>query len=212
MSLLPGQIIPQTIPLGRVNRDGTVTIDKDWWLLLYHLVLNSLGTGSGLPADALQDLEGADTDAIDADAISLRQPISNALVQAIQPQDVVVSSNDLPDISRALLLAQDPLLADPPDLARALILAQDGLLSDPPALSQPVSSIAVGASPFTYTASFTGTVAVTGGTVSAISFIRRGTSVATGITSGLIPVSRYDQVQVTWTAAPTMTFIPWSSQ
>lgn len=190
MSLLPGQIQPQSVPIGRVNEDGTVTMDTNWWLLFYNLCLQVLGTGTGLPADALIDLASADADAIDADAIALRQPLSNALIQALQPSDVVVSINDLPDLRRALLLAQDPLLPDPQPRA------------------QPAQSVAVGASPFTYTAAFDGTIVVTGGTVSAISLIRQGTSVATGITTGLIPLSRTDQVQITYSATPMVTFLP----
>lgn len=219
MSLLPGQILPPTASLGTVNEDGTVTIEQNWWLLLYNLALQVLGTSSaGLPADALIDLASADADAIDADAIALRQslsnaliqvtqpsdvdadaialrrPLSNALVQAIQPSDVVISTNDLPDLQRALLLAQADIQPDPVPLA------------------QPVSAITVGASPFTYTASFAGSVAITG-SVTSISFKRQGISVATGMTTGMIPVCRYDQLVVTYPgAAPTMTFIPWSSQ
>lgn len=194
MSLLPGQILPPGQPIGRVNPDGTVTMEQNWWLLFFNLCLQTLGNGSGLPADALIDLESADLDAIDADAIVLRQPLTNALVQAMQPSDVVTGLDDLPDLQRALLLAQDAI---PPD-------------SMP--LAQPVTVIGVGASPFTYAAPFAGSVAITGGTVSAITLIRQGTSVATGLTSGLIPVSRYDQVKVTYSGTPTMTFIPGSSQ
>lgn len=190
MSLLPGQILPPSQPLGKAQEDGTVLIEQNWWLLLYNLVLNTLGTGGGLPADALIDLESADLDAIDADAIALRQPLSNALIQALQPSDVVVSIADLPDLQKALLLAQDPMLQDPQPRA------------------QPAQSVAVGASPFTYTAAFDGTIVVTGGTVSAIALIRQGTSIATGIITGLIPLSRTDQVQVTYSATPTVTFLP----
>jgi len=194
MSLLPQQIIPQTIPLGTVNPQGQVILATDWWLLLYNLCLQTLGTGSGFPADELIDLEGADLDATNADAMALRQPLASALAQTIQPADVVVSTNDLPDLLRALLFAQDPLLPDPSPLA------------------QPVAAITVGASPFTYTAAFAGNVAITC-SVTSISFKRQGTSVATGVTTGVIPVCRGDQLVVTYPgAAPTMTFIPWSSQ
>lgn len=90
-------------------------------------------------------------------------------------------------------------------------LLEDSLLPDPTPQAQPVAAITVGASPFTYTARFSGSVAITGGTVSSITLIRQSTSVATGVTAGLIPVSRLDQVQVTFTGTPTMTFIPWSA-
>lgn len=190
MSLLPGQILPQSAILGRTNAQGEVTIEQNWWLLLYNLVLNTLGTGAGLPADALIDLESADVDASNSDAIVLRQGIANALKQAMQPSDVMVGIDDLPDLQRALLLAQD------------------GLLQDPQPRVQPAQSVATTGSPFTYTAAFDGTIVVTGGTVSAIALIRQGTSIATGIITGLIPLSRTDQVQVTYSATPTVTFLP----
>lgn len=195
MSLLPEQIPPETVAIGRVQPNGLVRMEHNWWLFLYNLFLNVLGNGAAgsLPADALIDLESADLDAIDADAIALWQPVANLLEQALHPSDVVVCSDDLPDI------------------ARALLLAQDNLLPDAPAVAQPLAAIAAGASPFTYTAPFAGHLAVTGGTVSAIALIRQGTSVATGLTAGLIPASRGDQVKVTYTVVPTMTFIPWSS-
>lgn len=189
MSLLPGQILPATEPLGKVTPDGTVTIEKNWWLLLYNLCLQILGTGNGIPADQLIDLLSADTDAIDADAIALRQGLSNALIWAQDPPRQLTSA-DLPDIFRALLLAQEALLPDPTPRA------------------QPTQSITVGASPFTYTAPFDGTIISTGGTVSAIALIRQGSSVATGLTAGLIPLSRLDSLQVSYSVAPVMTFLP----
>lgn len=190
MSLLPGQILPQSAILGRANENGEVTIEQNWWLLLYNLVLNTLGTGSGLPADALIDLESADLDAIDADAIALRQPLRNALIQALQPSDVVVSTDDLPDLQRALLLSQDSLLPDAPPRA------------------QPAQNVSPSGSPYSYTAAFDGTMVVTGGVVSALALIRQGTSIALGITTGLVPLSRTDQVQITYSATPTVTFLP----
>jgi hypothetical protein len=206
MSLLPGKILPQTIPLGKVNDDQTVTIDTDWWLLLYNLCAQTLGTSAaGLPADALMDLESADTDAIDSDAIALRSPL--AVLAALLPTEGDPSPS-LSDVRNALLLAQEIPLSDTTDLRNALILALDGLLPDPQPVAQPVQTITVGASPFTYIAPFNGQVSVTGGTVSLIQIIRQGTTVATGLTTGLIPVSRGDQVKVTYTVVPTVVFLP----
>lgn len=187
MSLLPQQIIPQTTPLGRVQQDGSILIDHNWWLLLYN-ICQSLGIGQLDPA-ALVALESADSDAADSDAIALRQPVSNALMLA-QTDPPQVASSDLPDITRALLLSQD------------------GLLPDPHPSAQPVAAITVGASPFTYTAPFAGAVTVTSGTVSVISIIRQGTTVATGAVAGVFPVSRLDQIQVTYSVTPTMRFLP----
>lgn len=187
MSLLPGRILPQNQALGRVNEDGTVTIDKNWWLLIYNLCLQTLGTGGGLPADALIDIESLDMDAADSDAIVLRQPISNLSVQSA---DLASTVQDFPAIATALLLAQDPALQLPQPAA------------------QPVASITVTASPFTYTVPANGTVVVNGGIVSAIAISRQGTSVTTGLIDAVLPVSRLDQVTVTYTGLPTMTFLP----
>ena len=69
------------------------------------------------------------------------------------------------------------------------------------------SVITVGVSPYAYTAQSNGHVVVTGGTVSAIS-LTRVSAHATGFTAGFIPVGNKDVVTVTYTVAPTMTFIP----
>jgi hypothetical protein len=193
MTLLPQQMLPITTPLA-VQRNGVIFIDKQWWLLLYGLCIQVLGSGTaqGLPSDALQDLAGADTDAADSDAVVLRRPISNLAVELEDP--LKISSSDLPDIAMSLLLAQDDLLPDPAPLAPA------------------VSVITPTGSVFTYTAPYAGSVVVTGGTVSAISIARQGTSVSTGLTVGVFPVSRYDQVKVTYSGTPTMSFIPSSPQ
>lgn len=191
MSLLPGQILPYDVPIGQADESGKVTVSHDWWLFWYNIGLLVLGAnGSGLPSSAVQELASLDTDAIEADAAMLRRPISNLNVRAHDLTDRVLSTSDLPDIYRALLLAQD------------------GLLPDPTPRAQPVQVVAVGASPFSYTAAFDGTVVVTGGTVSAISLTRQGTSVATGITTGLFPLSRLDVLQVTYSGTPVMTFLP----
>ena len=136
---------------------------------------------TGLPADAIESLESVDFDISSLPLTS--SPLSDG--QAI---------NDLPI----------PILSP-------VFVLQDEFLPDPPAAqAAPVASITVTASPFTYTAPFAGNVAVTGGTVSAITLIRQSTSVATGLTVGLISVSRGDQVQVTYSVTPTLTFIPGS--
>lgn len=187
MSLLPNQIPPPNAAIGEVTPSGQVLLTENYYLFLYNIWLNTLGTG--IPADQLIALESVDMDATDSDAVALRQPLSNALLWAQDPPRQITS-------------------ADLPDIARALLLAQDALLPDPQPRAQPAQSVAPTSSPFTYTAGFDGTIVVTGGTVSAISIIRQGTSVATGITTGLFPLSRLDSLQVTYSAAPTMTFLP----
>src|SRR5690242_1201088 len=111
MSLLPGQILPQSTPIGRVLEDGRVQINHNWWLLFYNLCLQSLSTG--LPADALQILESVDLDVIDADAVSLRSRLEALAALIPTEADPVPYS----DVRNALILAQDALLPDPPPRA-----------------------------------------------------------------------------------------------
>jgi hypothetical protein len=72
----------------------------------------------------------------------------------------------------------------------------------------PAQPIAVGASPFQYSAEVSGAVIVNGGTVSQIDIVRNGVAYSSGIISGPIPVVRGDVVSVTHAGAPTMTFLP----
>lgn len=125
-------------------------------------------------------------------------------LQTIESVDFDISDGDA--LKRALME-----VSESNEIPTLSVLVDDSLLPDPPSQAQPVAAITVNASPFTYTAPFAGSVAITGGTVSLITLIRQSTSVATGLTTGLIPVSRGDQIQVTYTGTPTMTFIPWSA-
>lgn len=123
MSLLPSQILPPNEPIGTVDEAGQVIPSFNFYLLLYNLWLNTLGNGTGLPADALIDLASADSDAIDSDAIALRRPLSSA--------DTVAQV--------ALLTADSPLIppTDP-------VTAQVALLT---ADLMPTQSVDAGASP-----------------------------------------------------------------
>lgn len=185
MSLLPQSIIPQTNPLGHADENGDVTIDKNWWLFLYNISQQVLGLG-GLSSNALISIEGADGDAQDSDAIALRAPIA-ALYELLpgEPDPVPYSA-----------------------IRNALMFAQDSLLPDPVPQAQPVSAVTVGASPFTFTALANGHLLIAGGAVSAIAMSRQGTSTATGLIAGFIPVSRRDLVVITYSSVPTVTFIP----
>lgn len=70
-------------------------------------------------------------------------------------------------------------------------------------------AVTITASPWTYTAPSRGFVLVTGGTVSLIQFSRTtGTFYPIGQTSGIFPVSQNDQLKVTYSAAPIVTFVP----
>ena len=66
-------------------------------------------------------------------------------------------------------------------------------------------------SPFSYTAVEPGNVAITGGTVSAIT-LTRGLTIITIIGQTLIPVAIADVVTVTYSVLPTVQFIPMYGQ
>jgi hypothetical protein len=195
LSLLPGRILPPTEPLGTVGDDGkTITINKNWYLLLWNLSAQTLGTGApgdpgtpgtpgspGVPSPSVY-VADVDIDVISADTTALRLPISNLAIGDVDLSPVIDTT--------------------------ALLWAQDAILSDPAPQAQPVTVVSVGASVFTYTAAFSGTVVITGGTVSLIQIVRQGTTIATGLTAGIFPISRLDQIQITHTGAPAFTFLP----
>lgn len=64
-----------------------------------------------------------------------------------------------------------------------------------------------GSSPLSYTASVDGSFLITGGTGVSVSLIRSGASVA-GPVTGFIPMTKGDQIIVTWATLPAMSFIP----
>jgi hypothetical protein len=64
-----------------------------------------------------------------------------------------------------------------------------------------------GASPFAYTALTKGFMIVRGGTVTAIQFTRTATNL-TGQTSGIFVLNQGDVLTVTYSALPTMIWVP----
>ena len=205
--LLPGQIPPQTIPLVEQSPTGEMIVDINWYLFFYNLGKNVLMGPSGfIPMSPSANISLIDSDVVDSDAMQAPRQILNAmLLQADQD-----SGPSLRDMQNALLLAQPDQETNSAlrDVQTALLLAQDGLLPDVTPAAQPVATITVGASPFTYTVQFNGSLSVSGGTVSAIAVIRQGVTVATDLTAGLVPLSRMDQIRITYTVAPVAVFLP----
>jgi hypothetical protein len=71
------------------------------------------------------------------------------------------------------------------------------------------SPVTLGASPAIYSATRKGSLIVSGGTVSFIEFTRNGTNYYnTGATSGMFTVNASDVLRITYTVAPTVTFVP----
>lgn len=69
-------------------------------------------------------------------------------------------------------------------------------------------AISVGASPYLYVASRDGFLALTGGTVTKQEYGRLATFTDVGLLTSMLPVLAGDTIRVTYTALPTMTFIP----
>lgn len=72
----------------------------------------------------------------------------------------------------------------------------------------PISALPVSASPATYKAVQQGTVAISGGTLTAVALTRGAVAVALGASQRIVPVGTGDVVTVTYSVAPTMNFIP----
>ena len=70
-----------------------------------------------------------------------------------------------------------------------------------------ISPVTVSASPTSFTASQRGVVGISGGTLTAVSLTRAGTTVTLG-TSRSITVANGDTVTVSYSVAPTINFIP----
>lgn len=68
-------------------------------------------------------------------------------------------------------------------------------------------AITPGASPFPYTATQKGFMIVRGGTVSAIQFTRSATNL-TGQTAGIFPLNQGDALTITYSALPTLVWVP----
>lgn len=68
--------------------------------------------------------------------------------------------------------------------------------------------VTVGASPFTYRAGRDGYFIVTGGTVSKQEYGRSAVFTDVGLLTSMLPILLGDAIRVTYTAVPTITFIP----
>ena len=184
---LPNQIPPQSTPVTMEGVGGRQVFETNGWLFLYNLASQVVANqgGEAVFSPGL-NIPMIDSDVFDTDSLLASR-------QALNAQMLIGLDADAGPTPR--------------DLANALLLA-DNLLPDPTPRAQPVAAVTVSASPFTFTAPANGTLAVTAGTVSVISVIRQGVTVATGLVTGLIPVSRLDQVQITYAVLPTVNFLP----
>ena len=73
---------------------------------------------------------------------------------------------------------------------------------------QAAQAPAVGVSPYSFAVPANGSFVVSGGTVSLIQLTRGRATVGLGVTSGIFPASTGDTFKITYTVAPTVTFLP----
>lgn len=71
-----------------------------------------------------------------------------------------------------------------------------------------VEAVPVAGSPLTYKATQRGYLTVTGGTVTAISFIRARATIEIPGGTPFIPMANDDEVRITYSSDPTVSFLP----
>lgn len=118
-------------------------------------------------------------------------PSASTPVVAIQPREIAAAASGRGDRVGGLIT---------PAWLRffTLLLSQPG----------PIAAVALTGSPFSFTASERGTAFVVGGTVSVIKITRARVTITTGQTSGNVPLAQGDTLIVTYSAAPTVSFVP----
>lgn len=71
-----------------------------------------------------------------------------------------------------------------------------------------IQELTAGASPYTYTASVNGYLVIKGGTVSSVTLTRGRTTIDVTGLSDMIGLGQNDQVEITYTVAPSVWFVP----
>ena len=185
------------IPAPRVPiiDERTGLMSREWYRFFFNL-FNLTGGGSN--STTLQDLQvgppGADEAAFQA-ALQAYMDVTPP-VQAV-PTTFDATAQLAPPPPQAVPTPFDTL--DPP------------AFQDVPGRFLLPTGVTPGASPYTYqnTSGRPGDMIVSGGAVSAIAFSRNNATFYTvGVVSGVFSLSAYDFLRVTYTVAPTMTFIP----
>jgi hypothetical protein len=185
------------IPAPRVPLidERTGLMSREWYRFFLNLFTL---TGSGSDTTTLQDVQlgppGADEAAFQA-ALQAYMDVTPP-VQAV-PITFDATAQLAPPPPQAVPTPFNTL--DPPTF------------QDVPGRFLLPTGVTPGASPYTYqnTSGRPGDMIVSGGAVSAIDFSRNNaTFYSAGIVSGVFSLSAYDFLRVTYTVAPTMTFIP----
>jgi hypothetical protein len=177
--------------------DRTGLMSREWYRFLLNLFTL---TGGGSNSISLQDVQlgppGADEAAFQT-ALQAYADLTPAVAPATADALFDAAAQLAPPAGQAAPSAFDML--DPP-----------AFLDVPGRFLLP-TGVTPGASPYIYqnTSGRPGDMLVSGGMVTAIAFSRdNATFYSVGIVSGVFPLSAYDFLRVTYTVAPTMTFIP----
>jgi hypothetical protein len=111
-SLLPETIIPITEPVGTVSGQP-VYMTKNWWLLLYNIVINSIGTG---PNGSIIEQESVSFATSQASIATSDVPALAAQVRALQIQQGhdAITSSDVPGL--AVRISGLEMQQRPPDV------------------------------------------------------------------------------------------------
>ena len=118
MSLLPGQILPQTIPFGTVDKAGNLTIDQNWYLFLYNLSIHVLSGAESVSISGSDMINMVDLDATGSNIADFRQQLANIAL--------IAQDNLLPDHKHQAQPSKIITLTASPFTYTAL---DDGLLS-----------------------------------------------------------------------------------
>lgn len=127
-------------------------------------------------------------------------PVADAAISGL------VEGEERQDAAQSLDLL--PLIDDrgeAPDPIALLSVSEDEMFEQPVAALQAVT---VAGSPVAYTARMGGNLLISGGTVSAVSMTRGSVTTAFPAATAVLPLSPGDAASVTYTVAPTITFIP----
>lgn len=171
-------LFPARIPF--VNQDGTLTAEA-------YRALNILfGRSGGSLGDNGVDVFG------DISGISSSQSSGDdGLLTQMQSVDMLIGSQ--------FEVKQDKQVESIyPDIYQPLVDKSGA----------PASSVTVAASPFSYAADRDGFLIVTGGLVTLQEYGRNGTFTNVGLLNSMLPILLGDIIRVTYTVAPTITFIP----
>lgn len=96
MSLLPNAILPPAEPIGTVNPDGSVSMEKTWWLLMFSMASQvfdgSLATEAMLDPDPVPAAQPATSITVGASTFAYSVP-SNGCVAIVGGTVTGVSIN-----------------------------------------------------------------------------------------------------------------------